>query len=319
MPSPTSVAPTPVSDGLSRYLRTIRRAPWLDPVEERELAWRWLRDGDRAAADRLITTHLRMVVTVAMRFRGYGLPLADLIAEGNIGLMDAVRKFDPERGFRLSTFAIWCIRAACGAYVLRSWSLVKIGTTAQQKKLFFGLRRAKAQISALNDGELHPDQVQAIAEALGVRPVEVLEMDRRLRGDARLNAPKGPEDTTEWQDMLVDDSVSVEASLAETEDRAARRRALAAALGTLNPRERHIIQVRRLTETPKTLEALAAEYGVTRERIRQIEVRAVEKLHAVMTGTPRPKKGSPGLRLRAPNRSRSPSSSSEPAELAAAA
>jgi RNA polymerase sigma-32 factor len=284
MSTPAKMIRPPVAaDGLGLYMRAVRQAPWLDAQEEHQLAVRLRRDGDRRAAERLIMSHLRMVVPIAMSFRGYGVAMTDVIAEGNIGLMEAVRKFDPERGCRLSTLALWYIRTACAAYVMRSWSLVKIGTTAQQKKLFFGLWRAKARLSPSYDRELDPGQAETIAEVLGVKAAEVLEMDRRLYGDAHLNAPLRADGAAEWMDLLVDEGDSPETALAEAEERATRSRALAEALAMLSPRERQILRARRLAETPRTLDSLATEHGVTRERIRQIEVRAFEKLHDVMT------------------------------------
>src|SRR3984885_5494899 len=272
--------PVLTSDGgLKRYLQEIRKFPLLTEEEEYMLSKRFHEHGDIAAAHRLVTSHLRLVAKIAGQFKGYGLPASELIAEGNIGLMHAVRRFDPERGFRLATYAIWWIRASIQDYVLRSWSLVKMGTTASQKKLFFNLRKAKSRISALEDGDLRPDQVKIIAKRLGVTEQDVIDMNRRLGGDASLNAPIREEgDSGEWQDWLVDDSDSQESILAQSEELENRRSALSDALGVLNERERRIFEARRLVDDPVTLEDLAAEFGVSRERVRQIEVRAFEKV-----------------------------------------
>jgi RNA polymerase sigma-32 factor len=265
--------------GLSRYLDEIRRFPMLEPQEEYMLAKSWREHGDRAAAHKLVTSHLRLVAKIAMGYRGYGLPISEVISEGNVGLMQAVKRFEPEKGFRLATYAMWWIKAAIQEYILRSWSLVKMGTTANQKKLFFNLRKAKSRISALEDGDLRPDQVQIIAKRLGVTEQDVIDMNRRLGGDASLNAPIREEgDSGEWQDWLVDDSDSQEAILAQSEEMENRRSALSDALGVLNERERRIFEARRLVDDPVTLEDLAAEFGVSRERVRQIEVRAFEKV-----------------------------------------
>jgi RNA polymerase sigma-32 factor len=265
--------------GLSRYLDEIRRFPMLEPQEEYMLAKRWREHGDRTAAHKLVTSHLRLVAKIAMGYRGYGLPISEVISEGNVGLMQAVKRFEPEKGFRLATYAMWWIKAAIQEYILRSWSLVKMGTTANQKKLFFNLRKAKSRISALDEGDLHPDQVKVIARRLGVTEQDVVDMNRRLGGDASLNAPIREEgDSGEWQDWLVDDSESQETRLAEGEELDNRRSALADALSVLNDRERRIFEARRLTDEPVTLEDLAAEFGVSRERVRQIEVRAFEKV-----------------------------------------
>lgn len=271
--------------GLKRYLDRIQNFPMLKAEEEYMLAKRWQEYKDPGAAQKLTTSHLRLVAKVVMTYRGYGLPIADLISEGNIGLMQAIQKFDPEKGFRLSTYAIWWIKATIQEYVLRSWSLVKIGTTANQKKLFFGLRRAKSEISALDDGDLRPEQVSAIASKLGVTGVDVVEMNRRMAGDGSLNAPvrRDQEGSMEWQDQLADETVSAETALAEGQEAAVRRTALHRALATLNPRERDIFEARRLRDQPTTLEDLADVYGVSRERIRQIEARAFVKVQqAVM-------------------------------------
>jgi len=265
--------------GLSRYLSEIRRFPMLEPQEEYMLAKRYLEHGDSAAAEKLVTSHLRLVAKIAMGYRGYGLPIGEVISEGNVGLMQAVKRFDPERGFRLATYAMWWIKAAIQEYILRSWSLVKMGTTANQKRLFFNLRRVKGQIQALDDGDLKPDQVAAIATKLGVTEDDVISMNRRLSGDASLNAPvRADSESGEWQDWLVDDSASQEQVLAESEELATRKRLLGNALGVLNERERRIFEARRLADDPMTLEDLSTEFGVSRERVRQIEVRAFEKV-----------------------------------------
>jgi RNA polymerase sigma-32 factor len=265
--------------GLSRYLDEIRRFPMLEPHEEYMLAKSWREHGDRAAAHKLVTSHLRLVAKIAMGYRGYGLPISEVISEGNVGLMQAVKRFEPEKGFRLATYAMWWIKAAIQEYILRSWSLVKMGTTANQKKLFFNLRKAKSRISALEDGDLRPDQVQIIAKRLGVTEQDVVDMNRRLGGDASLNAPiREDGDSGEWQDWLVDDSDSQESILAQSEEMENRRSALSDALSVLNDRERRIFEARRLVDEPVTLEDLAAEFGVSRERVRQIEVRAFEKV-----------------------------------------
>ena len=265
--------------GLSRYLEEIRRFPMLEPQEEYMLAKSWREHGDREAAHKLVTSHLRLVAKIAMGYRGYGLPISEVISEGNVGLMQAVKRFEPEKGFRLATYAMWWIKAAIQEYILRSWSLVKMGTTANQKKLFFNLRKAKSKISALEDGDLRPDQVKVIAKRLGVTKQDVVEMNRRLGGDVSLNAPiREDGDSGEWQDWLVDDSSSQEARLVESEESDNRRKALGEALTVLNDRERRIFEARRLADDPITLEELADEFGVSRERVRQIEVRAFEKV-----------------------------------------
>ncbi|MBN9052130.1 MAG: RNA polymerase sigma factor RpoH [Rhizobiales bacterium] len=272
--------------GLSHYLDEIRRFPMLEPQEEYMLAKSWREHGDRDAAHRLVTSHLRLVAKIAMGYRGYGLPISEVVSEGNVGLMQAVKRFEPEKGFRLATYAMWWIKAAIQEYILRSWSLVKMGTTANQKKLFFNLRKAKSKISALDEGDLRPDQVSLIAKRLGVTEKDVVDMNRRLGGDASLNAPIREEgDSGEWQDWLVDDAPSQERILAESEELDNRHKALTKALGVLNDRERRIFEARRLADDPITLEELAAEFGVSRERVRQIEVRAFEKVQAaVKTG-----------------------------------
>ena len=269
--------------GLSRYLAEIRKFPMLEPQEEYMLAKRWREHGDREAAHKLVTSHLRLVAKIAMGYRGYGLPISEVISEviseGNVGLMQAVKRFEPDKGFRLATYAMWWIKAAIQEYILRSWSLVKMGTTANQKKLFFNLRKAKSRISALEEGDLRPDQVQLIAKRLGVTEQDVIDMNRRLGGDVSLNSPIREEgDSGEWQDWLVDESASQESRLAESEEADNRRKALGEALTVLNERERRIFEARRLVDEPITLEELADEFGVSRERVRQIEVRAFEKV-----------------------------------------
>ncbi|HET7253428.1 MAG TPA: RNA polymerase sigma factor RpoH [Xanthobacteraceae bacterium] len=265
--------------GLTRYLEEIRRFPMLEPQDEYMLAKRWREHGDRDAAHKLVTSHLRLVAKIAMGYRGYGLPISEVISEGNVGLMQAVKRFEPEKGFRLATYAMWWIKAAIQEYILRSWSLVKMGTTANQKKLFFNLRKAKSKISALEEGDLRPDQVKLIAKRLGVTEQDVVDMNRRLGGDVSLNAPiREDGDSGEWQDWLVDDVSDQETRLAEDEESQNRRKALGDALSVLNDRERRIFEARRLADDPITLEDLAAEFGVSRERVRQIEVRAFEKV-----------------------------------------
>jgi RNA polymerase sigma-32 factor len=265
--------------GLTRYLEEIRRFPMLEPQEEFMLAKRWREHGDREAAHRLVTSHLRLVAKIAMGYRGYGLPISEVISEGNVGLMQAVKRFEPDKGFRLATYAMWWIKASIQEYILRSWSLVKMGTTANQKKLFFNLRKAKSKISALEEGDMRPDQVKLIAKRLGVTEQDVIDMNRRLGGDASLNAPiREDGDSGEWQDWLMDDSASQESVLAENEELDNRRAALGQALTVLNERERRIFEARRLADDPITLEDLASEFGVSRERVRQIEVRAFEKV-----------------------------------------
>jgi RNA polymerase sigma-32 factor len=268
--------------GLSRYLNEIRRFPMLEPEEEYMLAKRWREHEDPAAAHKLVTSHLRLVAKIAMGYRGYGLPIGEVISEGNVGLMQAVKRFEPERGFRLATYAMWWIRASIQEYILRSWSLVKMGTTASQKKLFFNLRKAKSQISALDEGDLRPDQVEKIATKLGVTQQDVVDMNRRMSGDASLNAPLREEGEGEWQDWLVDDAVSQENLLADREETDNRLGALRQALGVLNDRERRIFEARRLAEDPTTLEELSSEFDISRERVRQIEVRAFEKVQAAV-------------------------------------
>ena len=277
--------------GLSRYLTEIRKFPMLAKDEEFMLAKRWREHEDPEAAHKLVTSHLRLVAKIAMGYRGYGLPIGEVISEGNVGLMQAVKKFEPDKGFRLATYAMWWIRASIQEYILRSWSLVKMGTTAAQKKLFFNLRKAKSQISAFQDGDLHPDQVSQIATKLGVLDEEVISMNRRLSGpDASLNAPLRADGESEWQDWLEDEtSVSQETYVAESQERTQRMTLMEAALTELSDRERHILTERRLKDNPTTLEELAAEYGVSRERVRQIEVRAFEKLQKSVTAAARDK------------------------------
>ena len=265
--------------GIDHYFKDIQRFPMLDPQEEYMLAKRWREAGDRDAAHRLIISHLRLVAKIARGYRGYGLPIADLISEGHVGLLQAVERFEPERGFRFSTYAVWWIKAAIQGYILRSWSLVKMGTTASHKKLFFNLRKAKSRISALDEGDMRPDQVKLIAKRLGVTERAVIDMNRRLGGDASLNdAIREGSDSSEWQDWLVDESLDQETMLAATEEFDNRRNALSDALGVLNERDRRIFEGRRLAEDPITLAELADEFGVSRERVRQIEVRAFEKV-----------------------------------------
>ena len=270
--------------GLSRYLTEIRKFPMLAKDEEFMLAKRWREHEDPAAAHRLVTSHLRLVAKIAMGYRGYGLPIGEVISEGNVGLMQAVKKFEPDKGFRLATYAMWWIRASIQEYILRSWSLVKMGTTAAQKKLFFNLRKAKSEISALEEGDLRPEQVSQIATKLGVLDSEVISMNRRLSGpDASLNAPLRADSENEWQDWLEDkEQVSQETRLAENEEKSLRMGLLEVAMTELTDRERHILTERRLRDDPTTLETLAAHYGVSRERVRQIEVRAFEKLQRAM-------------------------------------
>ncbi len=271
--------------GLSRYLSEIRKFPLLEKNEEFMLAQRWAQHQDSEAAEKMVTSHLRLVAKIAMGYRGYGLPMGEVISEGNVGLMQAVKKFDPDKGFRLATYAMWWIRAAIQEYILRSWSLVKLGTTAAQKKLFFNLRRLKGEISAMEEGDLRPENLTKIATKLGVTEDEVTSMNRRMAsgGDASLNAPIGGMDgEAEWQDWIADDTPGQADRLAETDEFGARMSLLERAMESLNERERHIITERRLKEEPTTLEDLSTEYNVSRERIRQIEVRAFEKLQKAM-------------------------------------
>jgi len=266
--------------GLTRYLEEIRQFPMLEPQQEYMLAKSWREHDDRDAAHQLVTSHLRLVARIAMGYRGYGLPIGEVVSEGNVGLMQAVKRFDPEKGFRLATYAMWWIRAAIQEYILRSWSLVKMGTTASQKKLFFNLRKIKGQLKALEDGDLHPDHVKTISTRLGVSEADVVSMNRRLAGDSSLNAPvRNDSESGEWMDWLADDTaVDQETALAESEEKENRHGMLHDALTTLNERERRVFEARRLSEDPLTLEQLSGEFGVSRERIRQIEVRAFEKV-----------------------------------------
>ncbi|MBB4101974.1 RNA polymerase sigma factor RpoH [Allorhizobium borbori] len=266
--------------GLNRYLDEIRKFPMLEPQQEYMLARRYQEHGDRDAAHKLVTSHLRLVAKIAMGYRGYGLPIGEVVSEGNVGLMQAVKKFDPERGFRLATYAMWWIKASIQEYILRSWSLVKMGTTANQKRLFFNLRRMKGRIQAIDDGDLRPDQVAEIATKLKVSEEEVVSMNRRLSGDASLNAPLRASEGEggQWQDWLVDDSESQEDILIEQDELDTRRNMLARAMSVLNDRERRIFEARRLAEEPVTLEDLSTEFDISRERVRQIEVRAFEKV-----------------------------------------
>ena len=266
--------------GISHYyFEEIRRFPMLDRQEEYLLAKRWREDGDRDAVHKLVTSHLRLVAKIAKNYRGYGLPIADVISEGHVGLMQAVERFEPEKGFRLTTYAIWWIKATIQEYILRSWSLVKMGSTANQKKLFFRLREAKSKISVLDEGDMRPDQVKLIAKRLGVTEQNVIDMNRRLGGDASLNDTiREDGGSAEWQDWLVDESPDQETTLAESEEFDIRRKALSDALGVLNGRDRRIFEGRRVAEDPMTLAELADELGVSRERVRQIEVRAFEKV-----------------------------------------
>jgi RNA polymerase sigma-32 factor len=280
----TAIALSP-EQGLSRYLSEIRKFPLLEKGQEFMLAKRWQEHQDSGAAEQLVTSHLRLVAKIAMGYRGYGLPMGEVISEGNVGLMQAVKKFDPDRGFRLATYAMWWIRAAIQEYILRSWSLVKLGTTAAQKKLFFNLRRLKGEIQALEDGDLRPENLKEISTRLGVTEEEVTSMNRRMSagGDASLNAPIGGMDGDgEWQDWLADEKPGQAETFANHDEFSARMELLETAMETLNDRERHIITERRLKDEPTTLEDLSVEYNVSRERIRQIEVRAFEKLQNAM-------------------------------------
>ncbi|MGA7326172.1 MAG: RNA polymerase sigma factor RpoH [Rhodomicrobium sp.] len=294
----SSLPSVAASGGLARYLEEIRRFPMLEPQQEYMLAKRWQEHEDAAAAQKLVTSHLRLVARIAMGYRGYGLPIGEVISEGNVGLMQAVKRFDPDKGFRLATYAMWWIRAAIQEYILRSWSLVKMGTTASQKKLFFNLRKAKSQLQALEEGDLRPDQVKQIATNLGVPEEDVVSMNRRLGGDASLNAPlRADSESGEWQDWLVDEGPDQETTLVESEEMGRRREYLEAAMEGLNDRERRIFMARRLADDPLTLEELSTEFNVSRERIRQIEVRAFEKVQkavqkaAMKAETPRAASG----------------------------
>jgi len=267
------------ANNLARYLQEIRKFPLLTAEEEFMLAKKWAEDGDVDAAHRMVTSHLRLVAKIAMGYRGYGLPLGELISEGNVGLMQAVKRFDPDRGFRLATYAMWWIKASIQEYILHTWSLVKIGTTAAQKKLFFNLRKMKGQLQAIEEGDLSPEDVAKISTALNVTEADVVSMNRRLAApDNSLNAPLRAEGEGEWQDWLIDETANQEDVLGEREEMTKRRRLLAGGLKSLNDRERHIFTERRLKENPKTLEELSSEYGISRERVRQIEVRAFEKV-----------------------------------------
>jgi len=280
--------------GLSKYLEEIRKFPMLEPGEEYMLAKRWQEHADADAAEKLVTSHLRLVARIAMGYRGYGLPIGEVISEGNVGLMQAVKRFEPDKGFRLATYAMWWIRASIQEYILRSWSLVKMGTTAAQKKLFFNLRRAKSQLQALEEGDLKPEHVKKIATKLGVSEEDVVSMNRRLGGDASLNAPvRADAEAGEWQDWLVDDAPTQEERLVENEELSRRRSYLANAMSVLNDRERQIFEARRLREEPATLEDLSSEFGVSRERIRQIEVRAFEKVQKAVQNSARQSEGPP--------------------------
>jgi RNA polymerase sigma-32 factor len=269
----------PAETGLARFMGEIQRFPMLEPQEEYKFAKRWREHGDWEAAHRLVTSHLRLVAKVAVGYRGYGLPVSEVMSEGNVGLMRAVRRFEPDKGFRLTTYAVWWIKASIQEYILRSWSLVKMGTSANQKKLFFNLRKAKSKISALDEGDLRPDQVKTIANRLGVKEQDVVDMNRRLYGDVSLNAAiRDDGDSGEWQDWLVDGTSSQESRMVEEQEFDNRRRALRDAFGVLNRRERRIFEARRLADEPLKLEELAEELGVSGERVRQIEVRAFEKV-----------------------------------------
>ena len=282
MASRSLVAPSP-EGSLSRYLQEIRKFPLLEPGEEYMLAKRFADHGDTEAAEKLVTSHLRLVAKIAMGYRGYGLPIGEVISEGNVGLMQSVKKFDPEKGFRLATYAMWWIRASIQEYILRSWSLVKMGTTAAQKKLFFNLRKVKGQMKALEEGDMRPENVALIATKLGVTQDEVISMNRRMSApDSSLNAPLRSDSESEWQDWLADDTADQETMLAERDELDERQTLLKGALGELTDRERAIIEARRLREDPLTLEDLSSQFGVSRERVRQIEVRAFEKLQKAM-------------------------------------
>ena len=302
----TARLPVPSFEGgLSRYLLEIRKYPLLEPEQEAAYARRWHEHRDSDAAFHLVTSHLRLVAKIAMRYRGYGLPISEIVSEGNVGLMQAVRRFDPDRGVRLSTYAMWWIKATIQEYILRSWSLVKIGASSAQKKLFFKLRRAKSAIAALQDGDLRPEQVTVIAERLKVAEGDVVEMDRRLRGDVSLNAPVHDEaGTEEIQDWIADPSETQEAMLAERTEANYRHGILHAAIGALSPRERQIFIARRLTDEPAKLEQLAAEYGISRERVRQIEQRAFEKVKASMVADADDRRSEPTAKSRLPHKAR---------------
>ena len=280
LPSAPNLNP---DSNLARYLQDIRKFPLLEPEEEYMLAKRWKEHEDQEAAAKMVNSHLRLVAKIAMGYRGYGLPLGEIISEGNVGLMQAVKRFEPEKGFRLATYAMWWIRASIQEYILRSWSLVKIGTTAAQKKLFFNLRRMKGEIKALEEGDLKKENLEKIATTLDVSEEEVINMNRRMSGpDSSLNAPLRADAEGEWQDWLVDDSDNQETILANQEEMDERRKMLLGAMDVLNERERKVLAARRLLENPQTLEELSQEYGISRERVRQIEVRAFEKLQKAM-------------------------------------
>ena len=273
----------PVDGGLAKYFQEVWKFPMLEPAEEFMLAQRWREQGDTDAAHQLVTSHLRLVAKIAMKYKGYGLPVADLVSEGNIGLMKAVKKFEPERGFRLSTYAMWWIRAAITEHILRSWSLVKMGTVAAQKKLFFSLRRTKGQLKIMDQGELAPEEAEALSEALNVSAKDIISMNRRMASrDASLNAPVTHEETMEFQDTLVDETPSPESLVADSEELAQRRDMLKDAMSILPERERHILTERRLKDDPKTLEELGKIYEISRERVRQLEVRAFDKISQAM-------------------------------------
>ena len=267
-------------NGLQRYMAEIRQFPMLQPDEEYQLARDWREHGNREAAHKLVTSHLRLVAKIAMGYRGYGLPISEVISEGNVGLMQAVKRFEPERGFRLATYAMWWIKASIQEYILRSWSLVKMGTTASQKKLFFNLRKIKGQIQALEEGDLRPDQVTEIATRLGVPEEDVISMNRRLGGDSSLNAPlsRDTDGGGEWQDWLVDEEDTPDVAYEQSEEHEMRSKLLHQAMNGLNERERRIFEARRMSDEPMTLEDLSQEFNVSRERIRQIEVKAYEKV-----------------------------------------
>ena len=280
LPSAPNLNP---DSNLARYLQDIRKFPLLEPEEENMLAKRWKEHEDQEAAAKMVNSHLRLVAKIAMGYRGYGLPLGEIISEGNVGLMQAVKRFEPEKGFRLATYAMWWIRASIQEYILRSWSLVKIGTTAAQKKLFFNLRRMKGEIKALEEGDLKKENLEKIATTLDVSEEEVINMNRRMSGpDSSLNAPLRADAEGEWQDWLVDDSDNQETILADQEEMDERRKMLLEAMDVLNERERRVLAARRLQENPQTLEELSQEFGISRERVRQIEVRAFEKLQKAM-------------------------------------
>jgi RNA polymerase sigma-32 factor len=277
--------------GLSRYLSEIKKFPLLAPEEEYMLAKRWKEHQDPRAAHKLVTSHLRLVAKIAMGYRGYGLPTSEIIAEGNVGLMQAVKRFEPERGFRLATYAMWWIRASIQEFILRSWSLVKIGTTTDQKKLFFNLRKAKSKINAIEEGDLTPEHVAVLADQLGVGEDELVSMNRRLSApDSSLNAPLRSDGESEWQDWLPDESLDQETRMAESQEVDERKELLAAALGELPEREREIIAARRLQDDPATLEELSHKFGISRERVRQIEVRAFDRLQRAMKSALREKR-----------------------------